>query len=69
MKIPKENTIRGKINGYAHKAGFALHANSDGTYNLFDIKMDYYTHKNVPMDTVVRIVIDELYAMMYAATR
>ena len=69
MKIPKEKTIRGKIYGYAYRAGFTVHPQSDGTYSLFDIKMNYYTHEHVSMDTVVRVVIDELYAMSYATTR
>lgn len=68
MKIPKEKTIRGKINGYAYKAGFTLHPQDDGTYSLFDIKMKYYTHVHVNMDTVVRVVIDELYSMAYATS-
>lgn len=70
MKIPKTSTIRKNIRRYAYIAGFTLHPHSigsipsgvPGTYSLFDIRMDYYTHKSVSMDTVVRVVVDELYA-------
>jgi hypothetical protein len=73
MRIPKTTTIRKKIQGYAYKAGFTLHPHSvgsvpsgvPGTYSLFDIHMGYYTHKNVNMDTVVRVVVDELYARKF----
>jgi hypothetical protein len=63
MKIPKTSTIRGKINGYAYKAGFTLHPQHDGTYSLFDIKMNYYTNQHISMNDVVRVVHDELYAI------
>ena len=70
MKIPRTSTIRKNIRRYAYIAGFTLHPHSigsipsgvPGTYSLFDIRMDYYTHKSVSMDTVVRVVVDELYA-------
>jgi hypothetical protein len=73
MKIPKSSTIRKSIRRYAYKAGFTLHPHSvgsipsgvPGTYSLFAIHCGYYTHKNVSMDTVVRVVIDELYAMKF----
>jgi hypothetical protein len=65
MKIPKEKTIRGKINGYAYKVGLTIVKNFDGSYSLFDIRMAYYTHKNVDMNTVVRVVIDEMYARKF----
>jgi hypothetical protein len=73
MRIPKEKTIRGKIQGYAYKMGFTLHPHSvgsipsgvPGTYSLFDIHMGYYTHKSVSMDTVVRVVMDEMYARKF----
>jgi len=65
MRIPKTSTIRKKIYGYAYKAGFTVIHNPNGTYSLFDIRMAYYTHKNVDMDTVVRVVVDELYAMKF----
>jgi hypothetical protein len=76
MKIPKEKTIRGKIYAYAYKAGFTLHPHRlgsipsgvPGTYSLFDIRANYYTHKSVSMDTVVRVVIDEMYAAKYRKT-
>jgi len=68
MKIPKENTIRGKIHAYAYKVGFTIVKNFDGSYNIFDIHMNYYTHKNVNMNMVVRVVIDALYAMEYRKT-
>lgn len=72
-KIPKTETVRKSIRRYAYIAGFTLHPHSvgsipsgvPGTYSLFDIKMGYYTHRNIPMDTVVRVVIDELYAIKY----
>jgi len=73
MRVPKASTIRKKINLYAYKAGFTLHPHSvgsvpsgvPGTYSLFAIHCGYYTHKSVSMDTVVRVVIDELYAMKF----
>lgn len=76
-KIPKQTTIRKSIRRYAYIAGFTLHPHSagsipsgvPGTYSLFDIAMGYYTHKSVDMDTVVRVVIDELYAMAYHNSR
>jgi hypothetical protein len=71
MRIPKIETIRKSIRRYAYNAGFTLHPHSvgsipsgvPGTYSLFDIRMGYYTHKSVSMDTVVRVVVDTLYAM------
>ena len=73
MKIPKTSTIRKSIRRYAYIAGFTFHPHSvgsipsgvPGTYSLFDIRMGYYTHKSVSMDTVVRVVVDELYAREY----
>ncbi len=65
MRIPKEKTVRGKIHGYAYKMGFTIVRNADNSYNIFDIHMGYYTHKNVNMDTVVRVVIDEMYAKKF----
>jgi len=65
-KIPKISTIRNKIYGYVYKAGFTLHPHIDGTYSLFDIKMNYYTNEHISMKDVVRVVHDELYAMSYA---
>jgi hypothetical protein len=65
MKIPKTKTIRGRIHGYAYKMGFTIVKNFDGSYSLFDIRMAYYTHKNVDMDTVVRVVVDEMYAKKF----
>lgn len=65
MRIPKEKTIRGKIQSYAYKMGFTIVRNVDGSYNIFDIHMGYYTHKNVNMDTVVRVVMDEMYAKKF----
>ena len=64
MRIPKEKTIRGKINGYAYKVGLTIVV-ENGKYSLFDIRMGYFTHKHINMDAVVRIVIDELYAREY----
>ena len=65
MKIPKEKTIRGKMNAYAYRAGFTLHPKKDGTYSLFNIKMKCYTHEHICMDSVVRVVVDKLHAMGY----
>jgi hypothetical protein len=73
MRIPKITTIRKNINRYAYNAGFTLHPHSvgsypsgvPGTYSLFDIHMGYYTHKSVSMDTVVRVVVDEMYAKKF----
>ena len=65
MKIPQSNTIRSKVHVYASKVGLRIEKNVDGSYNMFDIPMDYYTHKNVNMSTVVRVVTDELYARAY----
>jgi hypothetical protein len=72
-KVPKVSTIRKSIRRYAYAAGFTFHSHSvgsipsgiPGTYSLFDIKMGYYTHKNIDMDTAVRVVTDELYAIAY----
>jgi hypothetical protein len=64
MRIPKEKTIRSRINAYAYKLGFTIVV-ENGKYSLFDIHMGYFTHKNVDMDTVVRVVTDELYAREY----
>lgn len=65
MKVPKSKTIRGKIYAYAYKVGLVVVHNSEETCNLFDIHVGYYTHKNVDMDTVVRVVTDELYARKF----
>jgi len=72
-KVPKQSTIRKNIRRYAYIAGLTFHSHSvgsipsgiPGTYSLFDIHMNYYTHKNIDMDTVVRVVTDELYAIAY----
>lgn len=77
MKIPKTSTIRKSIRRYAYIAGFTFHPHSvgsipsgvPGTYSLFDIRMGYYTHKSVSMDTVVRVVVDELYAREFRKNR
>lgn len=65
MRVPKSKTIRGKIHGYAYKAGMTIIKNSDGSYNIWSIPIGYTTHRGVNMDTVVRVVIDELYAMKF----
>lgn len=39
--------------------------NVDGSYGIWSIPIGYYTHKNVNMDKVVRVVIDELYAIKF----
>lgn len=67
-KMPKTETIRKSIRRYAYYAGFTLHPHSTGsipsgvpgTYSLFDIKMGYYTHTNISLDDVVRVVHDDL---------
>ena len=72
-KIPKTETIRKSIRKYAYFAGFTLHPHSvgsipsgvPGTYSLFDIRMGYYTHQSIDMNTVVRVLTDELYAKVY----
>lgn len=77
MKIPKTTTIKKRIRFYAYRAGFTLHphylgsipSGIPGAYSLFDIKAGYYTHRNIGMNDVVRVVTDELYAMEYAAKR
>jgi hypothetical protein len=77
MRIPKTSTIRKSIRRYAYNAGFTLHPHSvgsipsgvPGTYSLFDIRANYYTHKSVSMDTVVRVVVDELYAIKFRKER
>jgi len=65
MKIPKSSTIRSKIHAYAKKADMTIMHNLDGTYNVWSNVIGYHTHKNVNMDTVVRVVVDELYAMEF----
>ena len=65
MRIPKSSTIRSKIHAYAKKADMTIMHNLDGTYNVWSNVIGYHTHKNVNMDTVVRVVSDELYAMNF----
>lgn len=65
MKIPKSKTIRGRIYAYAYKAGFTVVKEWDGTYGLFDNRAGWYVQKGVDMDTIVRLVIDELYAIKF----
>lgn len=64
-KVPKVSTIRKKISHYALKAGFSVHPHLDGTYSLFDIRMGYFTNERTSMDAIVRVVTDELYAIVY----
>lgn len=64
-KVPKVSTIRNRIRHYALKAGFSIHHHLDGTYSLFDIRMGYFTNERTSIDTVVRVVTDELYAVVY----
>lgn len=66
-KFPKPSTIRSRINFYAYKVGMSIVRNANGTYDLFDMKMEYHTHRNVNMDTVVRVVTDELYTASLVA--
>jgi len=61
MRIPKASTVRSKFIGYAYKAGFTVHPQSGGTFDLFDIKANYYTHRKLDKDSLVRVVIDELH--------
>lgn len=65
MKIPKEMTIRKSIRSYARKMGFSIISNPDNSYNLWDVAMGYTTHRSVNMDTIVRVVIDHMYAKKY----
>lgn len=65
MKVPSAKTIRGKVHTYATKVGITIIKNMDGSYNLFDKVIGYHTHQNVNMDTVVRVVVDELYARKF----
>lgn len=64
-KVPKVSTIRGRIHAYAYKVGFTIVTQADGRYYIFDNRMGYTTQRNLTMDDVVRIVTDELYAMVY----
>jgi hypothetical protein len=61
MKIPKTNTIRSKFVGYAYKAGFTVHPHDGGTFNLFSIRANEYTHRNIDKDYLVKVVVDELH--------
>jgi hypothetical protein len=63
-KPPKTSTIKGKIQGYAYKAGFTFHPQTDGTYSLFDIHMGYYVCRG-SHDRVVQFIVDELWAKYY----
>lgn len=59
-KIPSRSTVAGRLNGYAYRAGFTVHPQTDGTVKLFDIRMDYYVFRG-SRDRAVDFVLDELY--------
>lgn len=65
MRIPKESTIRKHYMGYAYKAGFTVHPSQLPWYadrfDLFDIAMGYYTHRDITIDTMVKVIIDTLH--------
>ena len=61
MKMPNESTIRSRIHWYAEKVGFTIHRQTNGNYNVYDTTMKYVVNHNVNMDTVVRVVTDEMY--------
>lgn len=65
MRIPKATTIRKNIHSYARKVGFSIIVNPDNSYNLWDVVMGYCIHRGVNMDTIVRVVIDDMYAKKY----
>lgn len=69
MKIVKASTVRKSVSVYASRVGFRVECDPFSTnadrYSIFDIRADYYIRRNVNMDTVVRLIIDELYAKMY----
>lgn len=67
MKVAK--VTWGKIYAHAYKAGLTVVKMENGTYSIFDMKMKYFTHKNLTKDDVVRIVQDEHYMIAYAAAR
>ena len=69
MRIPKTATIRKNIYGYAYKARMIMVTNPDKSYSLWDIPAGYYTHKNINMDTVVRVVVDELHMIASSKAR
>lgn len=64
MKIPSKKTIKGKINAYAYKCGFVVVRCDDGSYNLFDIKMNYYVFRG-SLEDAVRMIMDELSMIAY----
>lgn len=73
MKMPSVDSVRKSFRFYAYKAGFTVHPHSEGsvpvgvpgTYSLFDIRTNYYTHKNLPMDRLVHVILGELYMVEY----
>ena len=64
-KVPTVSTIRKNIHWYAEKVGFTIHRLANGNYNVYDTKMKYIVHHSVNMDTVVRVVTDEVYAIAH----
>lgn len=65
MRIPKISTIRKNYRVYAYKASFTILPQTDGSYNVFDVKMGYTTHTNRTLDQVVDIIVDALHLMEY----
>lgn len=61
QKVPHTSTIRNNIRLYAEKVGMRIEKNVDGSYNVWSIEIGYITHRGVNMDTVVRVVVDELH--------
>jgi hypothetical protein len=59
-KIPSRSTVAGRLNGYAYRAGFTVHPETDGTVSLFDIRMKYYVFRG-SRDRAVGFVLDELH--------
>lgn len=58
-KIPTQATIGGKLNYYAHRAGFTVHPQTDGTIALFDIRAKYYVFRGARQRAIM-FVSDEL---------
>ena len=65
MRIPKGQTIHRHYVKYAEKAGFVVHPVHDyyrvTVYNLFDVTMGYYTHRNISKNVMVGVIIDTLH--------
>jgi hypothetical protein len=59
-KIPSRSTVAGRLNGYAYRAGFTVHPQTDGTIALFDIRAKYYVFRG-SRDRTVGFILDELH--------